>query len=86
MSQGRPSGKEREAWDDADPRPSEARVETLAIGAGDGVEHEKCLAGRARLGLRVFHEWLRDAALAGVATHQELRDLASVRLIRRQRE
>ena len=60
--------------------------EAFGVAACDGVENEQALARSACLGLGVLHEHLRDPTVARSATHEQLRDLASVRLVRWQRE
>ena len=79
-------GVERVVRDHADPRPTEPRVEALGVVPGDRVEHEERLALCARLLLGALHQELRDTAPTGRSVDEELRDVGSMRLVRRSRE
>ena len=79
-------GVEREAGDDADLGPAHSRVEARSVALGHGVQHEQGLPLGPCLGLGALHQPLGDAAPARRAVHEELGDLAAVRLVRRQGE
>ena len=79
-------GVERVAGDDADAVPAEPLVEPFGGVAGDGVEDEQRPALRARLRLDALHQAPRDPAPACRAVDEQLRDVAAMRLVRRQRE
>ncbi len=86
MSHGPPVRVERVARDHADPVPTHALVQALCGIPGHGIEHEQRPPLPPSLHLGVLHEQLRDAAPACRAVDEQLRDLGSVWLVRRQRE
>src|ERR1043165_4970574 len=74
------AGPHRVVRHDADALPAAALVQPFGV-AARGIEHQQCAPARLRLSLRAFHQSRAEAVLARRAMHQQLLDVAAMRLV-----